>query len=103
MENMKNRLTRIILSASLLMIAAGAQAATLTVTKIQDTDDGVCDADCSLREAIGAAAAGDRVVFSSLFNTPQTITLSPVVPYNGGLTISTDLTINRTGRGFADG
>ncbi len=32
-----------------------AQAATFTVTKLADTSDGVCDADCSLREAITAA------------------------------------------------
>ncbi len=31
---------------------------TLTVTKTADTNDGVCDADCSLREAIVAANAG---------------------------------------------
>lgn len=33
------------------------QAATFTVTKTADTADGVCDADCSLREAIIAANA----------------------------------------------
>ncbi|HMP40103.1 MAG TPA: choice-of-anchor Q domain-containing protein [Roseiflexaceae bacterium] len=32
-------------------------AATYTVTKTADTNDGVCDADCSLREAIAAANA----------------------------------------------
>ena len=30
-------------------------AANLAVSKTQDTDDGVCDADCSLREAVGGA------------------------------------------------
>ena len=35
-----------------------AFAASLTVTKTADTNDGVCDADCSLREAISAANAG---------------------------------------------
>ena len=34
---------------------------TLRVTKIDDTDDGVCDGDCSLREAIAAASSGDTV------------------------------------------
>ena len=33
--------------------AATASAATLVVTKTEDTNDGVCDADCSLREAVG--------------------------------------------------
>ena len=43
-----------------LFLATGGQpveAATLTVTKGADKNDGVCDADCSLREAIGAANA----------------------------------------------
>ena len=34
---------------------------TFAVTKTEDTDDGVCDADCSLREAIKAAGTGDIV------------------------------------------
>src|SRR3989304_5976113 len=59
--------------------AAPAQAATFTVTKTADTADGTCDADCSLREAIGAAeAAGgadtlsfDPAVFPQ--GTPATI------------------------------
>ena len=38
------------------LVAAGtAEAATLTVTKLNDTRDGTCNSDCSLREAIGAA------------------------------------------------
>ena len=36
---------------------APASAASFTVTKTADTNDGVCDADCSLREAISAANA----------------------------------------------
>ena len=35
---------------------------TLAVTKTQDTNDGVCDADCSLREAISAANPGTTVI-----------------------------------------
>lgn len=31
------------------------------VTKLEDTDDGVCDIDCSLREAIATANAGDTI------------------------------------------
>lgn len=51
---------------------------TRTVTKTADTNDGNCDSDCSLREAIAAAASGDTVQFASpLFDTPQTITLTP--------------------------
>ncbi len=46
------------------------------VTKIADTNDGVCDADCSLREAIAEADATDIIRFGSLFATSQTIVLS---------------------------
>jgi LPXTG-site transpeptidase (sortase) family protein len=71
---MKNRTSKpgIVLHAFLIVaLAAGmvflpsgtARAATLTVTKAADTNDGVCDADCSLREAIAAAASGDTISF----------------------------------------
>jgi len=69
------------------------EGSTLTVTKVEDTNDGVCDADCSLREAVAAAASGDTVVFSTLFNTPQTITLTL-----GQITINKNLTITGTGQ-----
>ncbi|MFN0278159.1 MAG: choice-of-anchor Q domain-containing protein [Pyrinomonadaceae bacterium] len=73
--------------------AGGARGAVVTVTKVADTNDGVCDADCSLREAVIAAASGDTVVFSSLFNSPQTITL-----VLGQITIDKNLTITGTGK-----
>ncbi len=47
-----------------------------TVTKTADTNDGVCDADCSLREALALAQNGDLINFSTLFNTSQTINLT---------------------------
>jgi CSLREA domain-containing protein len=37
------------------LVPGQAGAATFAVTKTADTDDGVCDADCSLREAVRAA------------------------------------------------
>ena len=84
----------VLLVLFLCLFAAGyARAATLTVTKIEDTNDAVCDADCSLREAVAAAASGDTVVFSPLFNTPQTITLTL-----GQITIDQNLIINGTGQ-----
>jgi len=56
-----------------------AFSATFTVTKTADTSDNVCDADCSLREAVAAAnaAASDDVInFDAIaFATTQTITL----------------------------
>jgi len=81
----------------LIFAAGGARAATWTVTKTPDTDDGVCDADCSLREAVSLSTAGDVVVFSSLFNTPQVITLSTAAPYFGGMAISGNVVIEGPG------
>jgi CSLREA domain-containing protein len=67
-----------------------APAATFVVTKTADTNDGTCDADCSLREAITAAnssAANDTIIFSA----NGTITLGSVLPNlanNGTLSIT---------------
>src|SRR4051812_20248475 len=93
---MKAHLPTLFLLLSVFGFAAiSTYAANLTVTKIEDTNDGVCDADCSLRVAVVAAASGDTVVFSSLFSSPQTITL-----VNGQITIDKNLTINGTGQGL---
>ena len=45
------------LALAFVALPALASAATFTVTKTADTADGACDADCSLREAVNAAAA----------------------------------------------
>lgn len=45
----------IMIASGILLGALPALAATFTVTKTADTNDGTCDSDCSLREAIGAA------------------------------------------------
>lgn len=76
----------------LFFLYGAANAATLTVTKTADTNDGVCNADCSLREAIDVAASGDTIAFSSLFNTTQFIVLDGTE-----LFINKSLTINGTG------
>ena len=39
----------------IVLLPAGPFATTFPVTKTADTDDGICDPDCSLREAIDAA------------------------------------------------
>src|SRR6266550_2791822 len=72
-----------------ILAAVNISATTLVVTKTADTNDGVCDADCSLREAVAVAAADDTIVFSSLFQTPQTITLTfGQIPITRNLTIT---------------
>ena len=47
----------LLLLGSLAWPGSSVQADTLIVTKLTDTNDGVCDGDCSLREAIVAANA----------------------------------------------
>ena len=56
----RTKLTCLLLSSLLLLFGGWAPAeagSVLQVTKTQDTNDGVCDSDCSLREAILAANA----------------------------------------------
>lgn len=57
-----------------------APGTSLVVTKTADTNDGTCNADCSLREAIAAAntnSEGTIINFdATVFESPQTITLS---------------------------
>jgi len=54
--------------------AREASAATRTVTKLADTNDNICNADCSLREAVAVANGGDFIIFEPAL-TNQTITL----------------------------
>ena len=80
----------LIFLATLWAWSGTAQGATLTVTKTADTDDGVCDVDCSLREAIATAMSGDTI------NIPTgTYTLI----LGTELTINTNLTLNGAGPG----
>jgi CSLREA domain-containing protein len=71
-----------------------SSAAVYTVTKTADTNDGLCDIDCSLREAVSAAngtADNDTIEFAALFDSSQTITLTTgeiVFAANGSLTIN---------------
>jgi CSLREA domain-containing protein len=74
-----------------------AHAATRTVTKVADTNDGVCNADCSLREAISVAAPGDEIVFATpLFSSARTIVLAEANGFRE-LVISKSLTIRGPG------
>ena len=77
-------LRSIILSAVLCVGASSiANAATFTVSKIADTNDGTCDADCSLREAITAAnlTVGPHTI---AFNVPPGDLISGVAIINLG-------------------
>jgi hypothetical protein len=71
---MKNLYSFIFTLFTILIVSAAANAATWTVTKSTNSNDNVCDADCSLREAVFKADSGDTVVFDSDL-IGQTITL----------------------------
>ena len=85
----------------LLCLGTGitARAATFTVTKTADTNDGTCNADCSLREAILAANANpgdDTVVLPggtyvlSIAGQSEDAGATGDLDINGGLTIQGD-------------
>src|SRR6266850_52341 len=60
-----------------------AYAATLTVTTDDDHNDGTCNADCTLREAINAAnagAGGDTISFNIPGAGVHTINLTSGLP-----------------------
>jgi CSLREA domain-containing protein len=74
----------------LLFAASAGLGATFVVSKTADTNDGVCDADCSLREAVAAANAAptdDVVAFDPAFfgvRRTITLTLGEIVIANAG-------------------
>jgi len=58
------KLSLVLISLLLFCLPVWAQRAVLTVTTLADTDDKVCDASCSLRDAIFAANPFDTIVFA---------------------------------------
>jgi CSLREA domain-containing protein len=73
-----------------------ASPTTYAVTKTDDTADGACDSDCSLREAIIAANAHPGADTITLLAEPYTLTISGANENNsatGDLDITDDVTI----------
>ena len=87
-----------------LSFATPALAATFDVTKIADTNDGACNADCSLREAIGAANA---LAGSDTINLPAGAYILGIAGTGedanatGDLDITGDLTVSGAGQATA--
>lgn len=48
----------------LFLFSTSIRAELRTVTTLEDTNDGVCDTQCSLREAIAAGIDGDTIIFA---------------------------------------
>ncbi|MBK8782302.1 MAG: CSLREA domain-containing protein [Anaerolineales bacterium] len=73
-----------------------AYAATFTVTKTTDTNDGVCNADCSLREAIAAAnaAAGADII---TLTSGSTYALTLTAGGTGDLDVTSSIVIQASG------
>ena len=85
---------------SLSSIAASARAATFVVTKTADTNDGTCDSDCSLREAIVAANANAGVDVITLPAGTYTLTIAGAnedAAATGDLDLTESVTINGAG------
>jgi CSLREA domain-containing protein len=100
MKTISTKLFYAFISVCLMIVLTGvkpayADAANLTVTKTEDTSDGVCDTDCSLREAITVAnnngSSPDVITFSGNY----TISLDSQLPL-----VTSPITI--TGNGAAN-
>ena len=69
-------------------------AGSLMVTKLADTNDGVCDSDCSLREAIAVAPADATITFAP--GLSGTIIVTSEIDFTKGLTITGPIAGNIT-------
>ncbi len=83
-----------VLTGIVLVFPGMVPAATYVVTTVEDSNGGVCDRECSLREAVAAAVASpddDVIEFDPVvFATPQVIVLSGneiLISANGRLDI----------------
>jgi CSLREA domain-containing protein len=98
MSLLKTFLTAVFFTLFFCFSFSIAPAATYTATKTADTNDGVCDSDCSLREAVAQASAfsdSDEINFDpQVFSTPQTIVLT-----NGQINIALSDTTTINGPG----
>lgn len=85
---------------SVFFFSVTASAAEFIVTKTDDTADGTCDSDCSLREAISAAngaGGADTITLPSGFYLLSLTTAGEDANATGDLDITEDLTITGGG------
>ncbi len=109
---MARKKTHFFTLAAALLLSLGfsprLSAATFTVTKTADTNDGTCDSDCSLREAVIAAngAAGlDVVAIPAGLYTLTIVGVGEDLALTGDLDLREAVTISGAGVGstFVDG
>lgn len=84
---------RVALCVSVLLVSPVALADTYIVTKTADTNDGVCNDDCSLREAIAAANARSGPDVIRLRHSFYRLTVHVTGPNDSDLTLGDTLTI----------
>lgn len=84
---------RTLLGVCLLAAATAAHADTYTVTKAADSNDGKCDEDCSLREAIAAANARPGADMVRLKHSFYRLTVEVTGPGDSDLSITDPLVI----------
>src|SRR5690606_27498444 len=101
----RRSLLPLLLLALSLPIATPAAAAIFTVTKTSDGNDGACNADCSLREAVLAANAvpGSTVIvpaghYRLSLPPPDRIVNTPRDGSGGNLLVNAPMTIQGAGR-----
>jgi CSLREA domain-containing protein len=87
---------------ALLAATAPAFASTFTVTKTSDTNDGHCDADCSLREAVRAANAAPGPDVIRLRHAWYGLTRTPEADDDNAVAGDLDVTDDVVIRGLAD-
>jgi CSLREA domain-containing protein len=86
----------VLIVVALALFATASPAGAVTVTKTADTNDHVCNADCSLREAIEAALPGETV------NVPASATPYQVTDGLGTLVIDKSITVAGAGARLTD-
>jgi CSLREA domain-containing protein len=73
------------LAVAAFVTPLAALAADVDVTKTADTNDGVCDADCSLREAIDSANANDTILIpAGTFTVDSELVIDKSLTLQGG-------------------
>jgi len=84
---------RVVLCLCLLLFSTAADADTYIVTKAADSNDGACNEDCSLREAIAAANARPGLDLIRLKHTFYRLTAGVTGPGDSDLFINDEVVI----------